>query len=323
MVKKLRNFVMIMCMVALVIPYTFVDTYAASKMNTFQVQDRVTKLSKNYCNTYFTNVNGVYGKADPNSKEYHRNPNNNCKYCLTANVIKTSKIKSEYKNGVSISYLPEHWTHNGGQWNKLTSTSGAGDSCCGFACYAGYYIFGNGVNTNVTGTHKYYWKYDYSNIKRFNDDNLKVGDILRFDNGHSAIYYGKADKNGFYVIDSNWGSTVCKVTKHYIPYSSYSQVSTTRGSNATVARMGSITAKKTSKSVKISWNTLKGSDKYLVYRSTKSSSGYKLIKTTTGKSFEDKSAKKGVTYYYKVKAGNSFNGKMYYTPLSGYKSAKR
>lgn len=321
MKKKCFSIMIAFCFAMTTMVLAATDTYAATSINTFQVQDRVTKLSKNYNNTYFTNVNGVYGKKDPNSKAYHRSYD--CKYCLAANVVKTSKVKGEYKNGVTISYLPEHWSKSGGSWVKYSATKSKGDSCCGFACYAGYYIFGNGVNTNVSGNRKYYWKYDYSNISRFNNDNLKVGDILRFDNSHSAIYYGKADKNGFYVIDCNWGSEVCKVTKHYIPYSSYKYVSTTRGNNATLARMGALTAKKKSTSVQVSWSAVKGADKYLVYRSTKANSGYSLVKTTTGKSYTDTSAKKGITYYYKVKAGNNFNGKMYYTPLSGSKSIKR
>jgi len=42
---------------------------------------------------------------------------------------------------------------------------------------------------------------------------------------------------------------------------------------------------------------------YKIYRSTKSGSGYKSIATVEeGESYTDSSAKKGTTYYYKIKA---------------------
>ena len=52
----------------------------------------------------------------------------------------------------------------------------------------------------------------------------------------------------------------------------------------------------------LSWKKISGATKYEVYRSTKKSSGYKLIKTTSSISFRDTTAKKGTTYYYKVVA---------------------
>lgn len=56
---------------------------------------------------------------------------------------------------------------------------------------------------------------------------------------------------------------------------------------------------------KISWKKVSGATKYEVYRSTKSGSGYTKLKTVSGTSFRDTTAKKGVTYYYKVVAVNS------------------
>ena len=53
---------------------------------------------------------------------------------------------------------------------------------------------------------------------------------------------------------------------------------------------------------KVSWKKVSGATTYYVYRSTKKSSGFTLVKSTTGTSFTDKTAKKGKTYYYKVKA---------------------
>jgi len=57
-----------------------------------------------------------------------------------------------------------------------------------------------------------------------------------------------------------------------------------------------------SKKPKVSWKKVSGATKYEVYRSTKKSSGYTKIKTTSSTSFRDSTAKKGKTYYYKVVA---------------------
>ncbi len=53
-------------------------------------------------------------------------------------------------------------------------------------------------------------------------------------------------------------------------------------------------------SLKLSWNELEGSKQYLVYRSTKKTSGFKRIKTLTTNSYTDTKLKYGTTYYYKV-----------------------
>lgn len=53
----------------------------------------------------------------------------------------------------------------------------------------------------------------------------------------------------------------------------------------------------------VSWGTVQGAARYEVYRSTKSSSGFKKISTvTSAANYTDSSAKKGSTYYYKVVA---------------------
>jgi len=50
------------------------------------------------------------------------------------------------------------------------------------------------------------------------------------------------------------------------------------------------------------WTKTKNTDKYKVYRSTSKNGTYKLIKTTKSYKYKDTTAKKGKTYYYKVKS---------------------
>jgi fibronectin type 3 domain-containing protein len=61
------------------------------------------------------------------------------------------------------------------------------------------------------------------------------------------------------------------------------------------------TVSKTSNGIKIKWGKVTGANKYYVYRKTASGS-WSEIATTTSTSYTDKTAKKGTTYYYTVKA---------------------
>lgn len=61
-------------------------------------------------------------------------------------------------------------------------------------------------------------------------------------------------------------------------------------------------AKATKGKVTLTINKVTGAGKYVVYRSTKKSSGYKQIGTTKKTTYVDKKVKKGKTYYYKVVA---------------------
>ncbi|MCR4717888.1 MAG: hypothetical protein K5656_11990 [Lachnospiraceae bacterium] len=56
--------------------------------------------------------------------------------------------------------------------------------------------------------------------------------------------------------------------------------------------------------VKIKWASVKNADKYQIYRSSKSNSGYKCIATRKKCYYVDKKAKARVKYYYKVRGVN-------------------
>lgn len=63
-------------------------------------------------------------------------------------------------------------------------------------------------------------------------------------------------------------------------------------------------------SIKVSWKKVTNAKKYTVYRSTKSSSGFKAIATTTSTSFNSTKLTCGKKYYFKVKAINGSTTKM-------------
>ena len=52
----------------------------------------------------------------------------------------------------------------------------------------------------------------------------------------------------------------------------------------------------------LNWKALNGTDKYLVYRAGKKTGEYKRIGAVKGKTFTDKKASAGKTYYYKIRA---------------------
>ena len=75
-----------------------------------------------------------------------------------------------------------------------------------------------------------------------------------------------------------------------------------------------------SKAIKVSWKSVSGANGYEVYSSTSKSGTYKKIKTTSSLSYTNSGLKKGKTYYYKVRAYKTFNGKKVYGSYSAVKS---
>lgn len=81
-----------------------------------------------------------------------------------------------------------------------------------------------------------------------------------------------------------------------------------------------VTVRKSAQGVKLSWKKSAGAKKYIVYRKTPTVK-YRAVKTVTAKtlSWTDKTAKKGQTYYYIVKAVNNKT----YSAASPQKRIKR
>ncbi len=86
-----------------------------------------------------------------------------------------------------------------------------------------------------------------------------------------------------------------------------------------LGRPASVSATAGKGKVTVKWSGVSGAQKYKVYRSLSKSSGYKLVKTTTSKSYTNTGLKKGKRYYYKVKAVRTSRGTIY----GAYSTAKR
>ena len=85
-----------------------------------------------------------------------------------------------------------------------------------------------------------------------------------------------------------------------------------------------VKAKSTKSYVQLTWNACKADGvKYQVYRSTKSTSGYKKVITTSKTSYKTPKLTKGKTYYFKVRAIKTINGSTYYGHWSNKVSGKK
>lgn len=97
---------------------------------------------------------------------------------------------------------------------------------------------------------------------------------------------------------------------------SESSQSKTVSATPTLSTPTSFKVKAGKKSAAVSWKKVSGANGYVVYRSTKSKSGFKAVKTITKGStvkYTNKSLKKGKTYYYKVRAYRTVNKKKVYS----------
>ena len=74
-----------------------------------------------------------------------------------------------------------------------------------------------------------------------------------------------------------------------------------------------VSAKAQKKAVKLTWNACTADGvKYQVYKSTKATKGFKKAITTSKTTYTAKKLTKGKTYYFKVRAIKTINGKTYY-----------
>lgn len=86
-----------------------------------------------------------------------------------------------------------------------------------------------------------------------------------------------------------------------------------------------VTLKAGSRRITVKWKRISGAGGYVVYRSTRKSTGFKAVKTVkSGRtvSFVNKSLKKGKRYYYKVRAYKTISGKKIYSSYSAVRFTK-
>lgn len=144
-------------------------------------------------------------------------------------LVKNNKDGSE---PTSMKNLPEHYAHDYG------TTLSRGYSCCGFANFAGWYIFADSCSSDIgTVTIEKKIACNYSNASRL----LKPGDILRvsgsISNGHSLIVVS-VKSSGIEIIDCNstqYSASDAKASRvcHYtVSYGKINYMSISRATNS-------------------------------------------------------------------------------------------
>ncbi len=199
---------------------------------------------------------------------------------------------SEFKNETQVASIganiQNYWYYNAQHqlvdWDKISNK--AGEQAAMDAGYSKCRIHGLDVimspvtvektNANATNTPK-----DFA-LNGFNKE-------------------GKVPENpaaGDPNVEGGGGSTDNTTTPSGITPTTTS--SNTATLNAPVIKKVALSAKK---AVKVTYKASSGADSYIIFRSTKAKSGYKVIKKGYKKlSYTDKTVKEGNTYYYKVKA---------------------
>ncbi|TDK65107.1 SpoIID/LytB domain-containing protein [Bacillus salipaludis] len=77
-----------------------------------------------------------------------------------------------------------------------------------------------------------------------------------------------------------------------------------------------------SKSIKVTWNSVSGASGYEVYRATSSKGSYRLLKSTTSLNYTNTGLERGNTYYYKLRAYRIVGKSKVYSGWTAIKSAR-
>jgi fibronectin type 3 domain-containing protein len=77
-----------------------------------------------------------------------------------------------------------------------------------------------------------------------------------------------------------------------------------------------------SKSIKLTWNSVSGASGYQLYRSTSKTGTYSLVKSTTAKYYINSGLTKGKTYYYKLRAYRTLGAQKVYSGWTSIISCK-
>ena len=188
------------------------------------VIQRLNALSEMLDGVYFTTT----GKSCGNS---------NCKECQMKNVVRSDHIKALVNDFVPAASVVNVMIHH--DYGNTPFSNGA--SCCGFANFAGWYLFAEKTTDRINFTcicpNGRPIRFTQSALK---DVGVKPGDALRFsDNptsgkdGHSAIFVGYS-KSGIVVLDNNYRlgkDRHNRIRTHEIPYTKYTYVCVSRYKN--------------------------------------------------------------------------------------------
>ncbi len=155
------------------------------------------------------------------------------------------------------------------------------------------------------------------------------------------VYYKKSTSSTYTYLTRTTSTSFKKANlpdgaKYYfkvIPYyycsannTKYTSLSYKTASVYTLKKLNTPKISKYKTYAKVSWNNISGESGYQIYKMTRSGGKYKLVKSyyySASRSYANIPVTKNKTYYYKVRAYKTVNGKKIYGPWSNVKSFKR
>ena len=143
---------------------------------------------------------------------------------------------------------------------------------------------------------------------------VKSGSTQAFTNSSSSVKTGTT-----YYYKVRAFKTDSRGNRVYGKYSSVASAKTK------LNRPAIASIKASGKTITLKWKKIPGATGYQVYRATKKTGRYTLVKTLKGNgkiSFSNKNLKKNRTYYYKVRAYRTVSGKNVYSSFSAIKYRK-
>lgn len=156
-----------------------------------------------------------------------------------------------------------------------------------------------GLVNNTAGVKITWKKVNYADryyIYRFDEASREWKRIKRISSGKTTSYVDEDVKSG-----NRYYYEVRAYNDGYLSY--YDKAGSDAIERLSRPQLSSVTSTKSG--VKFTWKKVTGADAYIVYRKTGSSGEWKALKTIEGGSkvsYTDKTAKKGKTYYYSVRA---------------------
>lgn len=200
---------MALCLLMLVMIMPAQSAEAVSTVNQVVVASRIKKLQTAFEGKYFTTTQSSCG-------------NSSCTKCNAGNVLKSAWVKNVI-DLVPSSFSMTHYYYGGTLKN--------GWSCCGFANYAGWYIFAQKASDTVKFKQYATGSYNYTTMsKAMPGDIIRLGSAAKSgSSSHSAIVVS-VSSSGVKVLDCNF-KHYNYVYTHTIEYSKYKYVTISRATN--------------------------------------------------------------------------------------------
>lgn len=234
--KRILSFLLVLVLTsALLVPAVSVSasSYTApAPVYPSEVRSRLDELAGMLKGKYFTTTGYT---CNASGSSYH-----GCEKCDIMNVVKNGPFRT-YVNGFVPSVDLTVLSANGGMkhWFGVNSSWTLGKSCCGFANFAGWYLFAQKTSDLVV------FKAVNGSVAEFNHENIarycRPGDLLRMGKSpakgtHSVVFMEELeDRSGIRVLDCNWNygeAGNCQITVHNILYSSaYTHFGSARAEN--------------------------------------------------------------------------------------------